>query len=279
MKTRRNFLSHGILRVAAVAAGLFATAGFPAFAAEAASGEPDSVAWQQAAAKVASFQQSLSSDSDPVARAIEMAGDAHPYCARAGMKALLDHWEDPRTEAALARLSDGKPKHIRDGLRTPAGEADAALQQVRARLVHRSIVINRATAVARAEAVGAYLQAHPEFTDPNRAAAHFHLAKLLADELEGGAPATGVPWLARIGFLTPEYARKHLEETLAYARSLTDAEALAQPKLIEALDALPDSRVVPLFERWAAKTTNEYQRSFLQDGLQRLRSLPTGATP
>lgn len=227
--------------------------------------------WRAHAAKVEKFKKDIKQSADPVALAVEMAQDSVPYCAKAGMETLVAHWNDPRAEQTLSELSERGPRYIRDGLKTPAGDAYEFLLMVRARKRFDAVIGNANDKKAKTESVIEFIENNSDVMSPDPSAEDYPFVRMLLDELETSDSPEAIRIVLQSGLFRSAYAKKHAQHVIVYAKELRASEALANSALVEAVGMSDDPEAISLLEDWLKAAKSRGQKSYITSRLKNLR--------
>jgi hypothetical protein len=174
----------------------------------------------------------------------------------------------------LEAISNRGP-HRRGELFTFEGMAHGRLLEVRAVRQLHTITAGAQTDTDRTAAIVAFIgkdQASAALKPTN--ANTYALRKLLYGELEKSDSPEAARLLFASGQFKRDYAEKHHKEMLAYARSLSGEQALANSPLVEALGRSGDKDVIPLFQKWLLDTPDERTGHYIEARLKQLGGIP-----
>lgn len=216
------------------------------------------------------YLEELKHTQDSVGLAQKMALD-RSVDPRWAVQILKDHWEDPRSEQALATIAQSGP-HMIGELETPYGIAQAGLVEVRTRKQMRKIVAGKETEAERTEAIINYLQKNPELIRVYVTNAEsYSLKHMLCAELEKSGKPEAAQVLLKSGYITPSFGQKHFQEMLEYARELPGEEAVSNTVLVERLFESGDKAAIPLLEKWLTYAKTDGQKAYLESAVRELR--------
>ncbi len=234
---------------------------------------------EEAFERAEAFKATIEQAKDPVALAIPMAKDIFPVCAVAGLDVLVQHWQDPRSEATLADIAKGEPKYIREGFKTIAGEAHERLLLVRARKEFEKIMEGKNVPAEKLKAVRSVFEKHPDWLDPQtrpddeRLELVSMLISVLVDIPGGGDIVVQSRCLSLLRLY--DYVQKHTEESVAYAEKMGLERILSTDyRFVEALGLTQDRKVIILFETWLKQAGEGWQKEALIYPLARTHGKP-----
>jgi hypothetical protein len=95
----------------------------------------------------------------------------------------------------------------------------------------------------------------------------------LAEELKSDDPTT-VRLLIEQDHLIPSFAKKHHEEMIHFAQTLSGAEIESHQALVDLLVNSKDPRVIAVLEGWLPHATPKY-KLYLEGALKRLKAAQT----
>lgn len=241
--------------------------------------------------QVSEFLEKIKNAPDPVAVAVAAAqdkGDSDWFAtglALAGMDVLVEHWDDPRSEAALDEIARSGP-HIGRGLLSYAGEAAERLAKVRAWKTYTRLLgdaVAPEQKVARIRTIlkeGLYRPAEPG-RDAKVAGA---LLKLLVHQAVAYGGGTVIDLIFEWGNGRPcirEYLRAYPQESIDFVKRVGMEKVVAKGDFFHALVAADlDEALLPVLESWLPelKTDEQTQQvvwalGVLPGGEQRLHKL------
>lgn len=216
------------------------------------------------------YSDELAHSTDPVGTAIKISKDpsADPGAA---IKVLEEHWTDSRSEPRLAELAQTGPYTMGDGLMTPAGMALSSLRQVRAKKQIEQVIHDARSDAERTKALIEFLQKRPEIMKPSLTNIDDAvLGAMVLDEVAKSDSPQAVHAVLQSGHIPVAFAKKHFNEMLAYAGSLSSAEAVSNPGLVQRLCDSGDTNVIPLLRKWLPASKSEDQKAYLESAIRDL---------
>ena len=217
------------------------------------------------------FRARAAEAADPVAFALPVVNSPDLRATTAAMDVLAEHWEDPRSERALAEIARGEPKYLGDGFKTRAGEAYERLLLLRGRKQYASLMAGKESPDQKMKAIRDAFAEHPDWLDPKtRPRERAVLVSLLVNTTIEVGGAGALDLVAQAGHMTPEYARRHPRETLEYAREIGCREACSLPRFLDSLAATQEEDAAALAREWLGRSRAKDEIFYLVDVLSRL---------
>lgn len=204
------------------------------------------------------LEEKLKGAADPVALAAEAAKDRvanYPgptSLAIAGMDYLVEQWEDPRSERALADLAAHGRRFLREGFATPAGEAWRRLNEVRARKEYAKITDGAREPREIMARIRKAFEDHPDWLKPTRPIEIRPLARrLLENALRvGGSDSLDLVFQSGEGEVMAAAAKRYLKELIVWTRKLGPQKALETPYLLDMVCNSREKDAVPMLREW-----------------------------